>query len=133
MKYVAVALFFIFSLVSCKKKNDTNPDGSAIVKGSITLSVTVMHHTWPVTGISVFMKKNAEAYPGPDTTLYEWTAQTDASGIVLIRDLFPGKYFLYAKGFDSTFGANVAGYLPIDLNSSTVQNNEAYFTMAVSE
>src|SRR3954462_9587962 len=107
---IAFTCFLILILLSCKKNNETTVAGSPVVKGSIVLTVSVMHHTWPVTNISVFMKKDAVAYPGPDTTQYEWRTVTDASGMIVIRDLFPDKYFLYAKGFDTYFGAPVKGY-----------------------
>jgi len=133
MKALAFILCLVV-LVSCsKKQNETTPAGNVVVKGSIGLYVTTMHHTWAVPNLSVFMKKNATEWPGTDTTLYEWRAVTDASGMILIRDLFPGKYFLYAKGFDSVFGTNVIGYIPVDLNSSTVENDEAHYTIPVSE
>jgi hypothetical protein len=122
----------ILLLFSCKK-HSTDEAGNEIIKGSVNLYVTAKHHTWAVPGLTVYMKRNATEFPGMDTTLYEWRIITDASGMILIRELFYGKYFLYAAGYDSLFGANVHGYLPIDLNSSTAQNNEAYYDMAVNE
>ena len=134
MKLCTLTLCVALAFLSCnKKQNETTPENNIVVKGSISLYITAMHHTWTVSNISIFMKKNATLWPGTDTTLYGWRAVTDASGTVLIRDLFPGKYYLYAKGFDSTFGANVIGYIPVDLNSSSVENNEAYYTIPVSE
>lgn len=128
-----LSILVVTILMGSCKKHDTNPAGNEVIKGSVSLYVTAKHHTWTVPGLSVFMKRNATEFPGTDTTLYEWRTSTDASGMILIRDLFYGKYFLYAKGYDSLFGANVQGQLPIDLSSSTVQNNEAYYDMAVSE
>jgi hypothetical protein len=128
--FAIIGLAFLF--VSCKK-HDTNPSGNEVIKGSVSLYVTAKHHAWAVPGLTVFMKRNATTFPGTDTTLYEWRTTTDAAGMILIRELFYGKYFLYAKGYDSLFGAPVHGYLPIDLNSSSVQSNEAYYDMAVNE
>jgi hypothetical protein len=133
MKNIALTCCLVFVLLSCKKNNETNAAGNVVVHGYITLSVSVMHHTWPVSNISVFLKKDAVAYPGPDTTLYQWRRVSDASGMAVFTELFPGKYFLYAKGYDSVFGDDVIGYMPIELNSSTAANNEAYCTIMVSE
>jgi hypothetical protein len=129
---ILVAL--VFSL-SCKKENETstNSQGNGVVKGNIAVVVTAMHHSWSVSNIRVFMKKDVTSWPGRDTTLYTWKATTDASGSVTFRDLFKGNYYIYATGYDINFGANVIGYMPINLNDTTAAGNEAYYTLMVSE
>jgi len=108
-------------------------NGNVIVKGNIALEITCMHHSWVVPNIRVFLKKDVTSWPGRDTTLYTWKATTDASGSVIFRDLFKGNYYVYATGYDSNFGANVIGYIPVNLNDTTAAGNEADYTMMVSE
>jgi len=116
---------------SCKKNS---AGGNIEVKGSISLYVAAMHHTWGVGGISVYLQ-NASTFPGTDNTKYSRSAIADGGGNVKFDNLFPGNYWVYATGFDHTFGMPVMGYniKPIALNSSTVTNNEYYYTLFVSE
>jgi hypothetical protein len=132
MKFVAFTFCILF-LVSCKKDNKTNPEGNEIIKGKINLFIEAKHHSWAVPGITVYMKKDATEFPGTDTTLYPYHVQTDASGIAWFKELFIGKYYIYAKGYDYIFGAEVTGKMPIELNSSTVENDEAYYILLVTE
>ena len=133
MNRVLIILAFLLFL-SCKKESgSTDSQGSVVVKGNIALVVTAMHHSWVVPNIRVFLKKDVTSWPGRDTTLYTWKAITDASGGVIFRDLFKGNYYLYATGFDSNFGANVIGYMPVNLNDTTAAGNEADYTLMVSE
>src|SRR5437764_13046 len=131
--------FWIIAIVtfsSCKKNNvQTNAGGNEVVKGSISLYVAAMHHSWAVGGISVFLKKDATTFPGADTSKYTWKALADAGGNVKFPNLFPGNYFVYATGIDHAIGMPVVGYniQAIELNSSTITNNEYYYTLYVSE
>jgi hypothetical protein len=131
MRFSALLFALIMFLFSCKK--DESGQAGNEIKGSVSLYVTAKHHTWSVPGLTVFMKRNATEFPGTDTSLYEWRTVTDASGMILISELFYGKYFLYATGYDSLFGVTVHGYLPVELNSSSVENDEVYADMAVNE
>ena len=123
----------ILLFTGCEKDAERNSDGHIIVKGSNRLIVSVIHHTWAVTNIQVWLKEDATEFPGTNTSLYDWSATTDAGGTAIFNELFPGNYFLYAKGFDTVFGAEVHGYYPVVLNESTLSNNELYFTLYVSE
>ncbi len=134
MKLV-INLFLLTSILfaACKKNEEHNDSGQVVIRGTNRLIVSVMHHTWAVTNADLFLKNNAVEFPGTDTLLYNWKKTSDISGIAVFDNLFEGNYFLYAKGFDQVFGANVIGASPAVLNSSTLTNNEIYVTLYVTE
>ena len=53
--------------------------------------------------------------------------------LLSLKIFFEGNYFLYAEGFDQNIGMNVIGGSPIQLNSTTIANNELYVTLYVTE
>jgi hypothetical protein len=122
---------FIFLLSSCKK--DRNADNAAAVKGTIMLEVHSIHHTWDVSGIKVYLKKNVTEFPGMDSTLYDISGQADGYGIFTFENLFHGNYYVYASGYDAYFGAHVYGYSPVVLDAEHVTDNKASLTLYVSE
>ncbi len=131
--YFAFLILVSLLISSCKKNNPTDANGNEIVRGAIRFEISAVHHTWPVGGIDIYLKKNATDWPGPDSTLYNLHLKADASGSAVFENLFPGNYFIYAKGFDSTFGLEVTGIHAIVLNSITAADNYAYFKLYVSE
>ncbi len=128
-------LFLITSLlfISCKKNEELNSSGQVVVKGTNRLIVSVVHHTYSLSGIRVYLKNNAVEFPGTDTSVYDWNTLSDPSGIAVFENLFEGNYFLYAEGFDQNIGENVIGASPALLNSSTITNKEVYVTLYVTE
>jgi hypothetical protein len=125
-------LFLVAAIfaVSCGKDDE---NGSGVVKGTNKLIVSVVHHTYSIPGIEVYLKYNATEFPGTDTTKYEWMDLSDNSGIAEFENLFEGNYFIYAKGLDQQIGLFVAGASQVVLNSSSITNNEAYVTLYVTE
>jgi hypothetical protein len=92
-----------------------------------------MHHTWDVSGIPVYLKKNATEFPGTDSTIYEFSGRTDGYGKITFENLFPGKYYVYASGYDAVWGSNVIGYAPLSLYSDNLISNHGELTLLVSE
>ena len=136
----SMRLFYLFYLIgiffsySCQKSNvQKDSSGNAIVQGTISLYVRCVHHSWGVSGLTVYLKNDATEFPGRDASLYSWSGVADSGGNVQFSNLTPGNYYLYATGYDKIFGARVFGYNGVALNSSTVTNNEVYFTLVVSE
>lgn len=128
-KFIITSLIAALLFISCNKSDDNQ--GS--VTGTNRIIVTVIHHTYVVPNMRIFLKNNATEYPGSDTTLYNWKTSSDASGTAIFNNLFEGNYFLYATGFDQQIGLNVIGASPVVLNSSTLSNNELYITLNVTE
>jgi hypothetical protein len=125
-----IFITMLFLAASCKKNG--NSEGPT-VKGTITLEVFAKHHSLEVPGIMVYLKAHSSEWPGRDSTLYEYKAKTDGYGRVEFNQLFTGSYYLYATGFDAAWGADVIGYIPVVLDESTVENNEASVDLMVSE
>ena len=118
----------------CRKDNmQKNESGQVVVQGNFTLKIKAKHHWLGVPYLPVYLKKNASTWPGTDSTKYEFKTIADNDGSCEFDHLFPGKYYLYAHGFDSVFGMTVIGYGPIDLNSTTEPDHEYDYILNVSE
>lgn len=124
-------LLSIFTLNACKK--ECHGPKSTSVEGKVVLNVHVVHHTWDVSYTHVYLKYNTTTFPGADSTLYDLKQTTDGNGEVSFNKLYPGNYYLYTKGFDSTFGATVTGYKQITISPENLINNQMSVTLYVSE
>ena len=120
----------ILVLFSCKKENDSNP---IAVNGNVVLNVHVIHHSWDVCNVNVYLEANTLVYPGPDSTLYDQYLTTDGYGKVTFTKLIPGNYYLYCSGYDTLFGAQVIGYKQVYLTQENLINNEMSVNLYVSE
>ena len=127
-------IIFLFAIISvlfaCKKEDNSTP---IAVNGNVVLNVHVVHHSWDINNVKVYLKANTLVYPGPDSSLYDKYLTTDGYGKVSFTKLIPGNYYLYCSGFDSLFGANVIGYKQIYLTEENLINNEMSVTLYVSE
>ncbi len=92
-----------------------------------------MHHSWNVPNIPVYLKKNTIQYPGPDSSLYELHTIADSDGKAVFDQLYPGKYYLFAKGYDYYFGADVIGSVAVNLSNPTSNGEAVKVTLMVSE
>ena len=124
MAVLVTALFFY----ACKKE-----DSVKAVHGSITLKVNIRHHDWPIHFLPVYLKNNATAWPGRDSSQYDFVAETGQDGSCTFSNLYVGDYYVYGSGYDPVVGAHVSGYAPVTLTTSTVVNNTAEITLYVSE
>ena len=98
-------------------KDPAQPVPSERIKA--TLVVEVMHHSWTIPGIPVYLKTNATEFPGHDTSLYEFSAITNQSGNVQFNNLIYGNYYLYVSGWDPVFLDSVIGYKPVVISDSS--------------
>jgi len=130
LKKLILLFSAIWVLFSCKKENDTTP---IAVNGNVVLNVHVIHHSWDISNVNVYLEANTLVYPGPDSTLYDKYLTTDGYGKVTFTKLIPGNYYLYCSGYDSLFGANVIGYKQVYLTQENLINNEMSVTLYVSE
>jgi hypothetical protein len=127
---VLVILFLIFS--GCSKEN-TAPGGNPVVEGTIQLEVHSIHHSWDVSGIVVYLAKNATEFPGRDSSVYDLKGQSDGYGKYTFEKLYPGNYYVYASGYDAIWGSYVFGSTQLVLDETTVVDNFASITLIVSE
>lgn len=87
---ISLALMLSLAFFSCKKNE---------LGGSSTISGKVMHHSKLIPGARVFIKFNAQDFPGADTSVYDAGTSADASGKYTIS-CYKGEYYLYAVGTD---------------------------------
>ncbi len=127
-RYIAFSLLLIFS--ACKKDI---PQNGSVISGPISLEVHATHHSIDVPAITIYLKKDATAFPGNDSSIYNYKGVADGYGIYTFTKLFPGNYYVYASGYDSLWHSYVRGNVPITLNDSTLNNNEASISVEVSE
>ena len=130
-KIALIFFFIVFLFGGCKK--DQSILNNRIISGTINLEVHSIHHTWDVSGISIYLKKNTTNFPGKDSSLYEFKGITDGYGKYTFEKLFPGDYYLYVSGFDSISGSNVFGNLPVILSTDDLNDNYKELTVYVSE
>ena len=85
-----IKFFLLASIlfVSCKKDSEHDATGHVVVKGINKLIVSVVHHTYSISNVRVYLKNNATEFPGTDTTKYEWNMVSDDSGIAVFENLF---------------------------------------------
>jgi len=126
---IAILTMLVMTINGCKKNSDT----PQIIEGTISLDVQVMHHSWNVPNIPLYLKKNATEFPGYDTSIYELMTYADSDGKALFEKLYPGKYYLFAKGYDYYFGADVIGSTAVSLTNPASPNEPVHITLMVSE
>jgi hypothetical protein len=123
-------IFLLSLFVNACKKDNSSPK---VVNGNISLNVHVVHHSWDINNVKVYIKYNTQTYPGPDSTLYDKYQITDGYGKTTFEQLYPGNYYIYAYGWDAVWGANVIGYKQVGITTENVVNNELSVTLYVSE
>lgn len=129
-----LSFFLVFSLAlslfsGCKKDAESNK----IIYGTLSVDIKVMHHSWAVPNIPLYLKKNSSTFPGNDTSLYELKTIADSDGKAIFNQLYPGNYYLFASGYDYYFGANVIGSMPLHLSTPTSEDDPLKITLMVSE
>lgn len=131
IRYTLVTILLLGIAFSSCEKSETNI--KTPFEGSITLNVHCIHHSWDVPYMSVFLKRNATVYPGPDTSLYDIRLQGDGYGNVAFGNLIPGDYYILAKGYDPIWGDSAIGYKWVNLIKENLTNNQMSVTLYVSE
>lgn len=101
---LVMALFF-----GCKKNQ---VGGKAVLKG------VVSHHGAPISNAYVYIKYNALEFPGVDYTLYDTYVIADNEGNYTVN-LYKGKYYIFAKGYDFNIPAPyiVSGGLSVNIRN----------------
>jgi hypothetical protein len=103
LSYIIGCIMVLFFCSSCGKTDIQN----AVIKGNI------MHHSWQVAGVMVYLKKNVTEFPGYNTQLYDDSTQAKSKvrgeAPFVFRGLAAGDYYVYVYGFDSLFNMPVRG------------------------
>ncbi len=137
MPLISKILFLFFctaTILSCKKQSGRYAASNADLKGNVTLYVHVVHHTYTLSNITVYLKKGATLYPGNDANAYEYKAVSDATGVAEFDQLPLGAVWIYGLGTDTNIKRGVTGNTGIELSQSFVgSDNKADLTLYVSE
>ena len=103
-------LIFVIALFFGCKKNQIG--GKAVLKG------IVAHHGVPIPNAYVYIKYNALEFPGDDYTLYDTYVIANNEGNFTVN-LYKGKYYVFAKGYDLNIPAPylVSGGLSVNIRN----------------
>ena len=107
--------FFLFSvaLTACRP-DDTSDIGFV---SPTELCLTIKHHADIVEDTEVYLKLNAEEFPGYNDLVYDTLiAEAPNAGRVCIEGIVYGKYWAMAKGYDADWGDDVQGAILLELN-----------------
>jgi len=119
-----IMAWLMFASFSCKN------DQPQPAHGKIAVKVSVMYDTITVTNARVFLEPKVTAFPGTDTTLYDWKESVNTQGSVTFYSLFTGNYYLYSEGMSGvdTLAGSQAIVLAKSDEHTTIQT-----TLAVSK
>lgn len=124
MRLLILVLLATFIVTGCKKEKDCEDPGTG---GYVTLVCFPQHHGDPIPGASVYIKFDADEFPGSNTALYEISANaaTASDDFVSISGLKCGQYYIYSTGYDSTIFDAVKGGIPyfIEQKEGTININ----------
>ncbi|MCS6990558.1 MAG: hypothetical protein NZL95_01695 [Chitinophagales bacterium] len=123
----AWALALLTAMTACE-----TPSNQVVVP-NFKLQVHVVHHTWPVGGCKVYLKRNATQWPGRNPVAYDDSALTNAAGFCLFDSLFYGDYYLYAIGWDKLVQDSVTGNSWVPLTPHNVRDGRCDTVLWVSE
>lgn len=97
----------VLMAVSCKKN---------AIGGDSTIEGVTVHHSKVIANASVFIKYDAEEFPGSDTTKYDSKVRADKDGNFSFK-VYKGKYYIFAFGYDYAIAApyHVVGGVPVKI------------------
>ncbi|MCC6371150.1 MAG: hypothetical protein IT236_09110 [Bacteroidia bacterium] len=114
MKKIFLLAFLLSTLISCKKNQ---------LGGKSTVNGTVLHHSRFIAGARVFIKFNANEFPGNDTTKYDAKVVADLSGNYNFK-CYQGNYFLYAYGYDDQLRLPVFGGTSVKVRTNEIVSTD---------
>jgi hypothetical protein len=117
-----IAVLFITSCTSCKEDDPTTPTNNCIggKGGAVTFEVKTIHHIREIKGCTIYIKYNAQDFPGENASNYDYVFKADDSMSISYTDSMKcGKYYLFATGIDSLLSPPnniVKGGVPINIS-----------------
>jgi hypothetical protein len=106
MKKILVVATLAVGFASCQK---------AGTGGDAQISYMVKHHDMHIPNATVYIKFNADEFPGDNISEYDLSDQSDSEGHGHFESLKKGKYYLYAVGYDSSVAQPVVGGVAIKI------------------
>ena len=82
------------------------------------ICVRTLHHTWPISDCTVYVKYNADSFPGYNQpgAYFDAVFKTDKDGRSCIKPVPEGRHWLVAIGYDSLYYPHdVIGNMPVTI------------------
>ena len=108
----SLLLLILLAFLACRKGPDTIPLPTKIC-------VTTSHHNFPIPNAKVYVKFNADSFPGYDkpASYFDATFKTGASARGCIESVPEGTHWLVAFGYDSLhYPHDVFGSIKLDVS-----------------
>lgn len=131
-----IVVLFITSCDSCKEDDPTTPVNSCVggKGGAVTFQVKTIHHSREIKGCTIYIKYNAQEFPGENASNYDYVFKADDSLSISYTDSMKcGNYYVFATGIDSLLlppNNVVKGGLPINI---TQVQDTVKFSLYVTE
>ncbi len=112
MRHSLLPLFLFLSVLACRKAPDTIPLPTKIC-------VQTSHHYYPIPNATVYVKFNADSFPGyqQPPSYYDATFRTGADARGCIEAVPEGTHWLVAFGYDSIhYPHNVFGSIKLEVS-----------------
>lgn len=104
--------FLLLAFFACQKTPDTIPLPTKIC-------VTTQHHNFPIPNATVYVKFNADSFPGYEqpASYYDATFKTGADSRGCIESVPEGTHWLVAFGYDSLhYPHDIFGSIPLEIS-----------------
>lgn len=104
-----IYLFVIAVLIASCKKNELG--GKSMIRGKVA------HHSKAIGNATVYIKFDAQEFPGSDPSKYDAQVKADVTGNYEIPEIYKGEYYLYAVGEDLAIPPpyQVVGGVPVKI------------------
>lgn len=109
---IAIAALAIFSLNSCKERED-NLAGKG---GSTVLKVTPQHHGDNIDSCTVYIKYNTQEMPSGNYDEEIKCVMENGKPVATFSNLKKGNYYVYGRGWDPGIERNVIGGIPYTIS-----------------
>lgn len=118
-----LAIFFILSMFSCKRKEKEIDDGNVGGKGGkATLKITTKHHGKDIDSCTVYIKYNELNTPSSYDDSAKAIFDSNGKPVVTFAGLKKGNYYLFGRGWDTTISNVVIGGLPFSIEDEISQD-----------
>ncbi len=109
---ITSAMFLTFA--SCSKDGIMTTNCESCTEMEIIVGLE--HHGQPIKDGKVYIKKDATDKPGT----YDYSAvveMTEDGPVAIFPHKLPGRYYIYADGYDPAIGKDVSGGIPVTINN----------------
>ncbi|MCB0696680.1 MAG: hypothetical protein KDC07_04915 [Chitinophagaceae bacterium] len=109
-----IATAALLSFASCSK--DGVEGNNCQTCSEMRIVVTLKHHDDVINTGKVYLKRDATNMPDSYDASAE-VVMTDEGPMALFLNQRPGKFYIYADGYDTSINKDVAGGVPVNITS----------------